>query len=390
MARDWGARAVMTVLICVLPCAARAAVLKVGAGEPFAKPSLAAAAAHDGDIVEIAAGTYSRDVAVWKANRLTLRGIGGRAVLDSRGATAQGKAIWVIQGNDTAVEDIAFTGASAPDRTGAGIRQEGQNLILRHCFFHDNDEGLLAGDSPNSVITVEDCEFDHNGQGDGFSHNLYINHVRRFTLRGCWVHDAHVGHDVKSRAPENDILYNRISDDNKSDTSYLIDFPEGGRCRVIGNILHRGSHALQSALVSFAGEGANNPQQALYIINNTIVNDRDSSPPLRIFGNPRLYACNNLVFMRGASPSDIAHLTTTAIAGRFKDNRFASAKDFADAANNYHLAAGAPAINGGADPGSVSGFDLMPCFEYVAPVGVMVRVITGLPDLGAFEQAAPH
>ena len=68
---------------------ADARVLHVGPGKTYAVPSAAAAVVRDGDIVEIDAGLYAGDVAVWRANRLTLRGVGGTARLR---AEAQGYA----------------------------------------------------------------------------------------------------------------------------------------------------------------------------------------------------------------------------------------------------------------------------------------------------------
>lgn len=160
------------------------------------------------------------------------------------------------------------------------------------------------------------------------------------------MYGAHVGHDVKSRAQINDIRFNLISDDADSDTSYLIDMPEGGDCRVIGNLLHQRTRALQSALVSFAGEGAKNKAQALYFINNMIVNDRDDKLPLRIFGTPSLRIVSNLLLMRGASQSGASKLTATAAAGVFANNKYASASDFVNPpAGDYHLAVGSAAID---------------------------------------------
>lgn len=53
-------------------------LLRVGPGEAYPVPSAAAKAARDGDVVEIRAGTYSGDVAVWLASNLVIRGVGGR------------------------------------------------------------------------------------------------------------------------------------------------------------------------------------------------------------------------------------------------------------------------------------------------------------------------
>ncbi|MBE0656365.1 MAG: hypothetical protein IH602_01680, partial [Bryobacteraceae bacterium] len=101
-------------------------VRQVGPKSKFKTPCRAFAAAGDGDIIEIDAnGDYKGDVcSIWK-NRLTIRGANGRPKIDAAGRSAEGKAIWVIKGVDTNVENIEFTGATVGDRNGAGIRQEG-------------------------------------------------------------------------------------------------------------------------------------------------------------------------------------------------------------------------------------------------------------------------
>src|SRR5262245_2085683 len=67
-------------------------VLRVGHERALKTPARAAALAQDGDVVEIDAGTYEGDAAVWRANRLILRGVGGRARVVAAGAHAEGKA----------------------------------------------------------------------------------------------------------------------------------------------------------------------------------------------------------------------------------------------------------------------------------------------------------
>ncbi|MGH8645852.1 MAG: right-handed parallel beta-helix repeat-containing protein, partial [Gammaproteobacteria bacterium] len=121
-----------------LSLASQAAVLEVGPGKKYAKPSEAANAAGDGDVIEIMAGTYMYDVAIWAQNDLTIRGVGGRAHLQADGAAAGEKAIWVIEGDNVTIENIEFSGARVRDRNGAGIRQEGTNVTIRNCYFHHN------------------------------------------------------------------------------------------------------------------------------------------------------------------------------------------------------------------------------------------------------------
>jgi len=172
------------------------AVLRVGATRELKRPSAAAQIARDGDTIEIDAGIYDGDAAVWRQHRLTIRGLGGRAHLRANGAHAEGKAIWVIKGNDTTIESVEFSGAKVSDQNGAGIRLEGAGLTVRECYFHNNENGILAGANQASDIVVEHSEFTQNGAGDGYSHNLYVGNVRSFTLRFSYVHHALVGHNV--------------------------------------------------------------------------------------------------------------------------------------------------------------------------------------------------
>ena len=100
-------------------------VLKVGPNQQYSRPSEAARAARDGALVEIHGGQYEGDVAVWRQNDLTLRGVGERPHLRAGGRAAEGKAIWVIKGDRVTVENVELSGARVPSRNGAAIRAEG-------------------------------------------------------------------------------------------------------------------------------------------------------------------------------------------------------------------------------------------------------------------------
>jgi hypothetical protein len=190
----------LTLFVSTSSGVALADVLSVGPQGKYPAPCAAFAAAADGDTIEIdSAGSYVGDVCGIAKNKLTISGKGGLAKIDAGGKNAQGKAIWVIQGDDTSIENIEFTGAAVPDMNGAGIRQEGKNLHVAHCSFHDNENGILAGDAAGSEIVIEHSEFNHNGAGDGYSHNLYINHVAKLTFRYNWSHRSVIGHLLKSR-----------------------------------------------------------------------------------------------------------------------------------------------------------------------------------------------
>ncbi|HLI22565.1 MAG TPA: right-handed parallel beta-helix repeat-containing protein, partial [Stellaceae bacterium] len=158
-------------------------VLKVGPSRDIKTIHAAADQAKDGDTIEIDAGTYTGDVAVWKANNLTIRGVGGRAHLVADGEAAEGKGIWVTAGNNIRIENIEFSGAAVGDNNGAGIRAEGANLTIVNCYFHDNQEGILTTENPNSDIVIDASAFVHNGTKSGQTHGIYIGHIRTLFVR---------------------------------------------------------------------------------------------------------------------------------------------------------------------------------------------------------------
>jgi len=362
---------------------ARAATLTVGPGKMYAAPCAAIAAAADGDTIEIdATGSYAGDVCAIPKNRLTLRGVGGRPRIDAAGRNFGGKGIWVISGNDTTVENIEFSGATVPDQNGAGIRQEGQNLTVRSCYFHDNENGILSGGSPTTAILIEYSEFANNGFGDGFSHNMYIGHEGRFTLRYSYSHGAKVGHLVKSRAAENYILYNRISGEDGS-ASYEIDLPNAGTSYIIGNLVQQGPSTQNATFVTYGVEGATpqNPGRTLFVVNNTFVNDRTAGGTFISVGGAittPAFIANNIFFGAGTVTNQTSAMLMTNFAQG--DPRLVDR-----AAYDYRLAPGSPCINAGSDPGTGAGFALLPSRQYLHPAGAVDRAIDGIIDIGAYE-----
>jgi len=357
----------------------QATVLRVGAQRQLERPSAAAQIARDGDTIEIDAGTYPGDAAIWRANRLNIRGVGGRAHLRADGAEAEGKGIWVIKGNDTTIESVEFSGAKVPDKNGAGIRQEGTGLTIRNCHFHDNENGILTGANPASDIVIENSEFARNGFGDGYSHNLYIGGVRSFTLRFSYVHHARIGHNVKSRALRNHILYNRIADEIDGTGSYAVEFPSGGLAFVIGNLIQQGPATDNPVIVSFGAEGLRNPVNELYFVNNTVVNDLPSGGTFLFIkaGTSAASIVNNIF----SGPGEISSGP-----GELRYNVVARKTDFVDAANfDYRLRPGAAAIGFGVDPGSVRGLDLRPSAQYDHTAQAASRSRIGGLDAGALE-----
>lgn len=356
--------------------ASEAQVLEVGPGKKYGVPSAAARVARDGDIIEIAAGVYEGDAAIWRSNNLIIRGVGGRAKIEAKGAAAEGKAVWVIKGRNATVENIELSGARVGDRNGAGIRQEGAGLTVRNCYFYNNEHGILTGRDEASEILIERSEFNDNGRIGGPGHNIYIGEVKRFTLRASYTHHARIGHNVKSRAK------NRIMDERTGMASYAIDLPNGGISYVIGNLIQQGPQTDNTTIVAYGKEGLSNRGRALYFINNTVVND---GPPQAIF-----------VFVdRGADPAAIVNNifagagTVLQGPGALRHNSQSRQPGLVHPATfDYHLAGKSPAIDAGIDPGVANGFSLAPTEQYVHAADTEARPVVGPLDIGAYEFSA--
>lgn len=371
--------------IVLLAAAGYAAEIGVGPGQRFARPSQAANAAQNGDTVIIAAGVYADDVCIWRQDRLVIRSFGGMAHMKSSGKTADGKGIWVIAGRDTIVEGIEFSGATSPDRNGAGIRVDGPNLVLRNCFFHDNQNGILTNSDPASDLLVEGCEFASNGRGDGLTHNLYIGRIRSFTMRGTYSHHAKIGHNLKTRAQANYIIGNRIMDEANGTSSYVVDVPNGGLTFLLGNFIQQGpASSNRSVIINYGEEGAVHPSQRLYVCHNTIVNDfpgGGGTSFINIAPATTLAQVENNIFLGSGTPfsGPVTSKQRNLIAG--------SANILVDRAGyDYRLVPGSAAINAGLNLGSAEGQALLPASQYVHPKGMESRtVVGGTPDLGAYE-----
>lgn len=261
----------------------------MGPGKAYAVPSEAAAAAQDGDTIHIAAGDYRGDVASWYASDLTICGIGGRARMFADGNNAEGKGIWVLnQPNTTTttVMNVEFHDAKVPDANGAGIRLGGGSLVLRNAGFYDNENGILGG-ATGTTLTIEYSEFAGNGLGgDGHTHNIYVGFADRVNVKASYFHDAHVGHNYKSRAKENYIEDSYFLDAAAGNSSYLLDFSNGGRVYMRGNLLQKGPSAENSTLVSFNAEagsfGVNWPVNTVTMVHNTLVTNYGSGSYLYV------------------------------------------------------------------------------------------------------------
>lgn len=339
-------------------------LLQVGPKRAVKTIAAAAKLAGNGSLIEVDAGKYVGDTAVWTQDDLQLRAVGGRVRLVANGKSAEGKGIWVMRGERMSVQGFDFTGAQVSDRNGAGIRFERGSLKVRDCTFTHNENGILTGNQPDAVLEIENSEFGYNGAGDGQSHNLYVGAIARLSVNGSYFHHADRGHLLKSRAAENRITYNRLTDESGGTSSYELEFPNGGMAYVIGNIIQQSATSENPHLISVGAEGYKWKANALYLINNTLIDDRPQGGVfLRVQpGNISVRVVNNLLV--GRATWDIG------VAAIFRDNPTADQRDFADLPQgDFRLKADSRVVGRASDPGAVNGEPLQPSREYRHPRG---------------------
>jgi hypothetical protein len=339
--------------------------LQVGPHREIRTIAEAASRAKDGDTVEVDAGEYRRDVAIWQRDNLTIRAVGGRVRLLADGASAEGKAIWVVRGERITVEGFDFEGTRVPSRNGAGIRFEAGQLTVRDCRFIDNEMGLLTSNDPRAELTIEDSEFAHNMRPDGHNHNLYVGTIAKLSVRGSYFHHATVGHLLKSRAALNHIFYNRLTDEPGGSASYELEFPNGGGAVVVGNVIEQGEQTENEIMISYGVEGYKWPVNALVLVHNTLVDNKmQGGIFLRVApGNVQVKAVNNLLIGNDGR-------LDSAATGEYRANFNVDRSAFVDAAgHDYRLMPGSAVLGKAVDPGEFNGMALRPTHEYAHPRG---------------------
>lgn len=353
--------------------------LEVGPNKELKTLSAASMLAKDGDLIEVEAGDYVADVAIWKQNELVIRARNGRVRLVASGAAAEAKAIWVVRGGKLTVEGFDFVGAKVKDKNGAGIRLEKGRLSVVDCGFFDNENGILTGGDAESTLEIQNSEFGNNGHGDGQSHNLYVGAIAMLKVTGSYFHHARVGHLLKSRAAQNLIYYNRLTDETGGRASYELEFPAGGIAYVVGNIIQQSSSTENPHIISFGVEGYRHPENRLYLVNNTLVDLRPKGGIfLRVKPGADVFAMNNLLLGLGSLDK--------AGPGEYKNNFNVDFDEFVRVLReDYRLRPSSALIGKAMAVNVAGGIGLTPLAEYQHPRSIR-RLQGGARNPGAIQQ----
>jgi hypothetical protein len=271
------------------------ATLTVGPGEQYSTIQAAVAASQNGDVIQVEAGTYTNNF-LTITDSITLEAVGGMVNMVETKAPTNLKGMITV-GTDTTAPNVTITGfeisgVAIPAKDGgdgAAVRYQSGNLTLNNDWFTYNQDGLLATPFVTGAgsITINDSEFGFNGTSTGQTHNIYVGMIGSLTVTDSYIHDAHVGMEIQSRAENNTIEDNRIFD-NSNTASYSISLPNGGDDIVSSNIIEKGLHSETSKIISFMqAAGTGQPtigsddghwaNSSLLVSDNTFVNDKTSS-----------------------------------------------------------------------------------------------------------------
>ena len=267
------ALSLMALSLMALPGRAMAKTIQVGPGRLVTTPGQAALLVRDGDTVVFDPGTYT-GCAIWRASRLTIEAPRPGAVVT--GPVCLDRALFVFLGNDIMIRGLSFEHARALGHTGAGILMEGANLLVEDSRFIDNENGILAGGPPHSIVRVRHSWFQSNGSCEGpCAHGLYIGtKIARLEVVGCVFLDTKIGHHIKSKAAATILWDNRIEDGRTGTASYLVDLPNGGDTEIMNNIFHKGARSdNKEAAISIGAEGGWQSTHVLRIRGNRFSSD---------------------------------------------------------------------------------------------------------------------
>ncbi|HJS85835.1 MAG TPA: hypothetical protein VJ779_10270, partial [Acetobacteraceae bacterium] len=143
------------------------------------------------------------------------------------------------------------------------------------------------------------------GAGDGYSHNVYINHVAQFTFENSVSTGAILGHDIKSRALNTAILDSTVSDGPTGTASYEIDLPNGGNVLIQGNTIDQGPNSQNPVIISYGEEGGVPAGSTLCVTGNTILNELTAHVPTGIRNATTLIASVSGNQYHGLTPAQL-------------------------------------------------------------------------------------
>lgn len=402
----------------------QAAVITISPGDSYTKIESAKA----GDEVVISPGTYAFRVYLTgqgtAANPIVIRAqdpanppvwdFGTTLVENAPGsytAGDRGRGGWQFSGaKNYRVSGLVLKHCRTASFNSAGVRyyNGSTNIYLKDCVFFQNDDGLTGG-TQNSQITIENCEFDSNGNTNASSssptHNLYI-YGGYFTMRYCYVHDSAQSQNFHIRARSSTIEYNWFArakayeGDLMTDDDFSGTGPFSQSMTLRGNVfVQHPSPANHSQVIAMYNDGAlPNLTLSARAIHNTLIgnggfaafvhmSNADGTQMTLEESNNIIFGTTQPVLIETTAAASVTGrnnwLQTNAAIGTLSASVQSSSPGFKNrAANDFTLAPGSACV--GMASGTVYG---LPGREYFKDevTNRLWRVRATARDIGAFE-----
>lgn len=257
-------------------------LLSVGPNQPYPSLAMAARLARPGDTVRIVPGIY-RECAVWTADNLTIQATPGTVKLQDM--VCEGRAIFILRGDNITIDGIEFANARAGDRSGAGVRIDGLNATILRSTFRNNERGVFVMGRPGSAVTIERSSF-YGIPGMTISTQVHAGLIDRLSVMNCTFRDTYGGAHIKSYALNTEVAGTTI-EDGSGGAAYLIDIAYGGNVLVRDSRLQKNARAtLKTAGISIGTEGARHPADSIIVVNNSFRNDTGATVSLVLNRTP--------------------------------------------------------------------------------------------------------
>jgi hypothetical protein len=287
----------------------------------YSLPSQALTAAAAGDTISIGPGTYNDCMYITK-NNITVMGASTMPAMT--GKVCGQKGIIVTAGQNAVIKNLELYGATDNENY-AGIRHDaaGFNLTLDNVYIHDNDDGLLASATGDTIL-IQNSKFEHNGMNasSGMAHNMYIGRSASFTFKNSQSLRSKLGgHLLKSRARQTIVDSSTIATLDGQDSRNL-DLSEGGVVKITNSVLEKGPYSENSELIAFAPEAYDTTiAHSFTMTNNIVIEDRGSGPVVEFFHTPSLISITGNRFVgpdaisNAGTPSNNTTYSTRTAAG---------------------------------------------------------------------------
>ena len=309
----------------------------VGASRTYKSPCLLVASVtlQPGDVVEVDPGTYTDACKLTAsgtaANPIILRGVPGpRPVFDATGLDLSGsgpvpRAIFQFTGpggSHWRVSHLELENAQNASANGAAFRvtADALDIVIDDVSVHDCQDGFMSDGAATLTVTASDVF--HNGAGDGFSHNFYVQ-GQSIVLIGNHIHDSKAGQNVKVRSHDAIIAYNLIENAGNYEIDLIQNPPQtdapNANAILIGNVIIRPASADNNSQVilwgtdNAADTGRNG---SLWALSNTFIL---AHPSNRLFHaiNPaagsQIHLVNSIVHATVSGTGLAADATTAGI-----------------------------------------------------------------------------